>query len=188
MSRLRAAGAIVVGKTNTPEFGCTAFTHNRLFGTSRNPWNLERTPGGSSGGSSAAVAARMVPLATGSVDHVLAVECVFHFPSRKAFFREAARVLRPGGHAVLTFPFRIDLAETLTRAVREPDGSVRHLLPAEYHGDPLQPDGVLCYYHFGWDILDSMRGAGFTGASCHLYWSWELGYLGGLGILVHGVR
>ena len=66
VSRLRAAGAIVVGKTNTPEFGCTAFTHNRLFGTSHNPWNLERTPGGSSGGSSAAVAARMVPLATGS--------------------------------------------------------------------------------------------------------------------------
>jgi len=66
VARLRAAGAIVVGKTNTPEFGSTAFTHNRLFGTTRNPWNLERTPGGSSGGSAAAIAARMVPLATGS--------------------------------------------------------------------------------------------------------------------------
>jgi aspartyl-tRNA(Asn)/glutamyl-tRNA(Gln) amidotransferase subunit A len=66
VSRLRAAGAIVVGKTNTPEFGYTAFTHNRLFGTTRNPWNLERTPGGSSGGSAAAVAACMVPLATAS--------------------------------------------------------------------------------------------------------------------------
>jgi aspartyl-tRNA(Asn)/glutamyl-tRNA(Gln) amidotransferase subunit A len=66
VGRLRAAGAIVVGKTNTPEFGCTAFTHNRLFGTTRNPWNPERTAGGSSGGSAAAVAARMVPLATAS--------------------------------------------------------------------------------------------------------------------------
>jgi Asp-tRNA(Asn)/Glu-tRNA(Gln) amidotransferase A subunit family amidase len=66
VSRLRAAGAIVVGKTNTPEFGYTAFTHNRLFGTTRNPWNPERTAGGSSGGSAAAVAARMVPLATAS--------------------------------------------------------------------------------------------------------------------------
>jgi Asp-tRNA(Asn)/Glu-tRNA(Gln) amidotransferase A subunit family amidase len=66
VARLRAAGAILIGKTNTPEFGSTAFTHNRLFGTTRNPWNLERTPGGSSGGSAAAIAARMVPLATAS--------------------------------------------------------------------------------------------------------------------------
>jgi aspartyl-tRNA(Asn)/glutamyl-tRNA(Gln) amidotransferase subunit A len=66
VARLRAAGAIVIGKTNSPEFGYTAFTHNRLFGTTRNPWNLERTPGGSSGGSAAAVAARIVPLATAS--------------------------------------------------------------------------------------------------------------------------
>jgi len=66
VARLRAAGAIVVGKTNTPEFGYTAFTRNRVFGTARNPWNLERTPGGSSGGSAAAVAGRLVPLATAS--------------------------------------------------------------------------------------------------------------------------
>ena len=66
VARLRAAGAIVVGKTNTPEFGYTAFTHNRLFGTTRNPWNPERSAGGSSGGSAAAVAARMVPLVTAS--------------------------------------------------------------------------------------------------------------------------
>ena len=65
VARLRAAGAIPVGKTNMPEFGSTAFTKNRLFGVTRNPWNLERTPGGSSGGSSAAVAAGMIPLATG---------------------------------------------------------------------------------------------------------------------------
>ena len=66
VSRLKAAGAIVVGKTNTPEFGFTGFTKNRLYGVTRNPWNMERTPGGSSGGSAAAVAAGMVPLATGS--------------------------------------------------------------------------------------------------------------------------
>jgi len=66
VARLKAAGAIVVGKTNTPEFGFTGFTKNRLYGVTRNPWNKERTPGGSSGGSAAAVAAGMVPLATGS--------------------------------------------------------------------------------------------------------------------------
>ncbi len=66
VQRLVGAGAIVVGKTNTPEFGCTALTHNRVFGTTLNPWRLERTPGGSSGGSAAAIAARMVPLVTAS--------------------------------------------------------------------------------------------------------------------------
>lgn len=66
VERLRAAGAIVVGKTNTPEFGYTAITKNLLFGESRNPWNLERTPGGSSGGSAAAIAGGVVPLATAS--------------------------------------------------------------------------------------------------------------------------
>ena len=66
VARLKAAGAIVVGKTNTPEFGLTAFTRNLLFGVTRNPWNVQRTPGGSSGGSSAAIASGMVPLATAS--------------------------------------------------------------------------------------------------------------------------
>lgn len=66
VERLRAAGAIVVGKTNAPEFGATAITKNLLFDEARNPWNLERTPGGSSGGSSAAIAGSMIPLATAS--------------------------------------------------------------------------------------------------------------------------
>lgn len=66
VSRLKAAGAIVIGKTNAPEFGYTGFTKNLLFGVTRNPWNGARTPGGSSGGSSAAIAGGVVPLATGS--------------------------------------------------------------------------------------------------------------------------
>jgi aspartyl-tRNA(Asn)/glutamyl-tRNA(Gln) amidotransferase subunit A len=66
VSRLKDAGAIVVGKTNTPEFGLKPTTDNPTFGITRNPWDLERTPGGSSGGTSAALAAGMVPLATGS--------------------------------------------------------------------------------------------------------------------------
>jgi len=66
VSRLRAAGVVIVGKTNTPEFGYKGFTDNLLFGPTRNPWNPERTPGGSSGGSAAAVTAGMVPLCTAS--------------------------------------------------------------------------------------------------------------------------
>ncbi|GBD22848.1 Acylamidase [bacterium HR29] len=66
VARLKAAGAIVVGKTNTPEFGYTAITKNLLFGVTRSPWNLERSPGGSSGGSAAALAGCLVPLVTAS--------------------------------------------------------------------------------------------------------------------------
>jgi len=63
---LLGAGAIMVGKTTTPEFAHDGFTSSPLWGTTRNPWNPERTPGGSSGGSGAAVASGCVPLAEGS--------------------------------------------------------------------------------------------------------------------------
>jgi aspartyl-tRNA(Asn)/glutamyl-tRNA(Gln) amidotransferase subunit A len=66
VARMRAAGAIQLGKTNTPAFGWIGATHNLLFGITRNPWNTERTPGGSSGGASAAVAAGLGPLAIGT--------------------------------------------------------------------------------------------------------------------------
>ncbi|MEV6430512.1 amidase [Nocardia sp. NPDC051463] len=64
--RLRAAGAVIVGKTNTCELGQLPFTSGAAFGHTRNPWHAEHTPGGSSGGSSAAVAAGLVPAALGS--------------------------------------------------------------------------------------------------------------------------
>lgn len=66
VTRLKAAGAIVIGKTNTPELGFKADTDNPTFGPTRNPWDLTRSPGGSSGGSAAAVSAGLVPLATSS--------------------------------------------------------------------------------------------------------------------------
>ena len=66
VERLRAAGCVVLGKTNSPEFGLKPQTDNATFGISRNPWNLDVTPGGSSGGTAAALAAGIVPLATGS--------------------------------------------------------------------------------------------------------------------------
>ena len=65
VARLRAAGAVIAGKAATSEFGFVAYTSTRLHGVTRNPWNLERTPAGSSGGSAAAVAGGLVPLATG---------------------------------------------------------------------------------------------------------------------------
>jgi len=66
VARLRAAGAIVVAKTNAPEFGAPALTKNRVYGVTRSPWDLRLTPGGSSGGSSAALAGGVLPLVTAS--------------------------------------------------------------------------------------------------------------------------
>ena len=66
VARLRSAGAIIIGKTTTPEYGWKATTESLLTGATHNPWDLNRTSGGSSGGSAAAVASRLVPIATGS--------------------------------------------------------------------------------------------------------------------------
>ena len=66
VARLRGAGAIVIGKTNTPEFAFGPNTFNDVFGPTLNPWNLARTSGGSSGGAAAALATGMGPLAEGS--------------------------------------------------------------------------------------------------------------------------
>ncbi|MCY4367146.1 MAG: amidase [Chloroflexi bacterium] len=66
VERVKAAGAIILGKTNTPEFGLSGTTENKLGEPCRNPWNTDRTPGGSSGGAAAALASGLCTLATGS--------------------------------------------------------------------------------------------------------------------------
>jgi amidase len=64
--RIKGAGMVILGKTNVPEFGLLAYTEPEIFGPARNPWDLERTPGGSSGGSAVVVASGIVPLASAS--------------------------------------------------------------------------------------------------------------------------
>ena len=66
VERVKAAGAIILGKTNTPEFGQSGTTENKVSDPCRNPWNTARTPGGSSGGAGAALAAGLCTIATGS--------------------------------------------------------------------------------------------------------------------------
>lgn len=95
VARTRAAGAVVVGKTNTPEFGFGSQTYNPVFGPTRNPYDLGRTVGGSSGGAAAALAARMLPLADGS-DYGGSLRNPAGFCNVYGFRPTRGRVPRPG--------------------------------------------------------------------------------------------
>ena len=100
VARLRAAGAIVVGKTNTPEMGFGSQTYNPVHGATRNPYDLTRTIGGSSGGAAAALAARMLPIADGS-DYMGSLRNPAAFGNVLGFRPTAGTVVPPGPIAQL---------------------------------------------------------------------------------------
>ncbi len=118
VARLRRAGAVPVGKTATPEFGTLSFTRTKAFGAARNPWSLDRTPGGSSGGSAAAVAAGVVPAATAS-DGGGSIRIPASFTGLLGFKASFGRVPHPGPHGSETSVLGI-----LTTTVAD---SARHL-------------------------------------------------------------
>ena len=101
-----------------------------------------------------------------SFDAVVSLEVIEHVPDFRAAFSECARVLVSGGRLVLTVPFHGGPSHLLRARLKE-DGSIEHLQPPEYHGDPLDPQGCLCFHHFGWDILDYLRQAGFRSTTAY---------------------
>jgi SAM-dependent methyltransferase len=115
-------------------------------------------------------------------------EVLEHIPDHRPALRQLFRCLAPGGTLLVTVPFALDRVEHVERAKLRPDGSVEHLLPAEYHGDPLDGAGVLCFRHFGWNLLPELEAAGFRDAALHFFWSRELGYLGGTQFIVAARR
>ena len=134
VSRLRAAGAVPVGKTTAPEFGTLSLTRNKATGTTRNPWNPDRTPGGSSGGSAAAVAAGMLPMGTAS-DGGGSIRIPAAFSGLVGFKASYGRVPHPSPQASQTSVLGV-VVTTVEDAARHldvaagPDDRDRHSLPA----------------------------------------------------------
>jgi ubiquinone/menaquinone biosynthesis C-methylase UbiE/tetratricopeptide (TPR) repeat protein len=115
-----------------------------------------------------------------SFETVLSFDVVEHVPDYRKALAECFRVTRPGGTLLISVPFERTSPKTIVRALVRDDGSVEHLLPPEYHGDPVNPEqGCLCYQVYGWDLLDTLREVGYDHAVALSYWSDQFGYLGG---------
>jgi len=163
VARLRAAGAVIVGKTNVPELTLEGYTRNDLFGVTRNPWDTRLTPGGSSGGAAASVAAGLVPAAIGtdgggsirrpachtglvgwkpSAGHIPRID---GFPAILTDFETVGTLTRSVDDALL-----LDAAmagsdardrRSLTAAAPTwPEGRLRILYVAEFGGAPVDPE------------------------------------------------
>jgi len=123
-----------------------------------------------------------------SFDVIGSFDVLEHVPDYQQGLHEFLRCLKPDGRIYLTVPVSLDSYHTARRAFITPTGKVAHILPPEYHGDPLNSEGVLCFYNFGWDILDRMKEAGFYNPKIKFYWSMTLGHLGGLQSMISAVK
>ena len=134
VARLREHGAVLFGKTTTPEFGWKGVTDNPLTGITRNPWNPDKTPGGSSGGSSAAIAANMGPLTIGTDGGgSIRIPCSFTgiFGLKPSFGRVPAWPLSPFGTVAHLGPMTRSVADAalMLNVLAEPDARDWTALP-----------------------------------------------------------
>ncbi len=126
--------------------------------------------------------------ADGSLDFMLSFDVYEHVPDYMAALRECYRCLKPGGKLLFTVPFNKAATPTLIRARIDQAGNIEHLCEPEYHGDPINTDGCLCFYTFGWELLAQLKALGFKTAQAHVYWSREFAYLGHESILLSAER
>jgi aspartyl-tRNA(Asn)/glutamyl-tRNA(Gln) amidotransferase subunit A len=136
-ARLREAGAVILGKTTTPEFGCKGETNSPLTGITRNPWDLAKTCGGSSGGTAAAVAAGMCPLAIGTDGagsvRIPAAFCG-NFGLKPSFGRVPAYPLSPFGTVAHLGPHTMSVADAALamNVMKRPDARDWTSLPPDH--------------------------------------------------------
>jgi len=179
VARLRAAGAVPVGKTAAPEFVATCYTHTPAWGTTRNPWNPSRTSGGSSGGSAAAVAAGLVPFCTAS-DGGGSTRIPAAFSGLVGFKPSFGRIPHPRGAVSQTAVYGA-LTTTVADAARHlqvtagPDDRDRTTLPpaaVDYEAviDQLEVAGLRTAWSpdFGFAVVDPEVGAAAEEAAMDL--------------------
>lgn len=116
-------------------------------------------------------------------DFVVSFDVFEYIPDFKNALNECYRILGPNGVLFFTVPFDKNSEKNIIKAVINSENKIEYLLPPEYHGYPLKSEGCLSYYQFGWELLEQLREIGFTNVRAYLYWSREMGYLGGEQIL-----
>ncbi|MFF4775109.1 Asp-tRNA(Asn)/Glu-tRNA(Gln) amidotransferase subunit GatA [Microtetraspora fusca] len=192
-SRLREAGLVILGKTNLDEFAMGSSTENSAYGPTRNPWDLARIPGGSSGGSSAAVAAYQAPLSTGTdtggsirqpaaVTGIVGMKPTYGGSSRYGLIAFASSLDTPGpfarnvldaallheafsGHDVMDSTSIHAHVPPVVEAARQADiAGLRVGVVKEFGGEGYQP-GVLARFHEAVELLESL-GAKVVEVSC----------------------
>jgi hypothetical protein len=112
-------------------------------------------------------------------DFILSFDCFEHIPDYKKAFKECYRCLKKNGVLFFTIPFYSFENKNVIRA-KIIDDEIIHLLPPEYHGNPLCAEGSLCFHYFGWELLDEIRETGFNEVKAVFYWSKKYGHLGDL--------
>lgn len=115
---------------------------------------------------------------TRSLDCILTFDVLEHVPDYAKALAEFYRVLAPGGCLVFTVPFALGHEKNIVRAYENDKGEIIHLMEPEYHGDPINDQGCLCFYHFGWEMLEELRALGFVEVQANYYWSDYFAYLG----------
>jgi SAM-dependent methyltransferase len=116
-------------------------------------------------------------------EFILSFDVLEHIPDYLKAVEQCYRCLRPDGYMLLSVPFRMKNESTLVRAKVAANGTVEHLMEPEYHGDPTQSSGCLCYYHFGWDLIDAMKATGFRDVTILLGWSLENAHWGDVNLI-----
>lgn len=112
-----------------------------------------------------------------SIDYIIHSDVFEHIPEYLTGFKECFRVLKKGGIMLWTLPFCANNFENIIRARVDTAGRINYLMPPEYHEDPLNPDGILCFTQFGWEMFEQLRNIGFSEAFALATWSQEFVYL-----------
>jgi hypothetical protein len=121
-------------------------------------------------------------------DYVISCDVLEHVYDYMAALREFYRILKVGGSVLITVPFDLDSIQHVHRAYQE-NNIVTHVLPPEYHGNPINPDqGSFCWRYYGWEILEELKSIGFSDARLVAGWSVKFAYLGSPQIVIQATK